>query len=56
MQTTEKTASGTTTTAGAPAQPGCQGCGQCQCAKPATASQPIVWERKKSDDTEGGEL
>ena len=54
MQVKEKTASGNTTSA--PTKPDCRGCGQCQCAKNAPSTQPIVWERKKSDDTEGGEL
>jgi len=40
----------------APAKDTCQGCGQCKCGKAAPATQPVTWERKRSDDTEGGEL
>jgi hypothetical protein len=54
MQQQEKTIPVASSTA--PAKPGRQGCGQCKCSAPAPAPQPVTWERKNPDDTEGGEL
>ena len=54
MQQQEKTIPVASSTA--PAKPGCQGCGQCKCKAPPPAPQPVTWERKNPDDTEGGEL
>ncbi|MEG2469519.1 MAG: hypothetical protein RSB86_19285 [Comamonas sp.] len=56
MQQQSKAIPITTAHTSAPSKDGCKGCGQCQCGHPAPAPQPPIWERKRADDTEGGEL